>query len=291
MVATFNLVRGKTIMFFLFFTLSGFAQVNLRDYVVDSLFPQLEYDYPSVRDFYLGLDAHSDFDPKEMETLLIYALRNNDTTFFLNTLTIFQEKYGFTISLDHNMELYNEVYRKGLSDKKGVLKDAKSLYYAKNNRARFINDMLNKAYNLDQVYRISYYAPYRNPIHNNEVIINTLDSMLYMIDNINFLIFNHYCVTNKVMINNFDFGNSSHERFQFILAHRLRHKDKDFVPLFELLNVNGVNAYIQNKINSSVFKMFDKIMNDAYGFQVFGFMKNVPVNKDFSTNIKGPYYK
>lgn len=281
----------KIVLCFFLLAPNAIAQVNFRDYVRDSILTKVDSNYTYVKQFYIDLDSNSRFEPKEMEKLLIASLQNNDTAFFLSCLPDLKNKYGFTISGESTLELYNMVNRKNLIDKVNVLlKDAQSQYFKNNTQAYSLHNIMNKAFDLDQKYR-DYYGRFRFNEWNNDLINKSLDSMLYRVDFINFLIIEQFCILHICFINNFDFGNGSYEKVQLIFAHVLRHKNSDYTKMFELLNNYAVKAYRENKISSEIFRLFDTLISNEYGFQYFGFVENVEVNKNLIVNIKGPYYK
>lgn len=281
----------KIVICFFLLAPNAIAQVNFRDFVRDSILTKVDSNYTFVKQFYINLDSNSRFAPKEMEKLLIASLQNNDTTFFLHCLPDLKYKYGFTISVESTLELYNIVHRKNLIDKVNILlKDAQSQYFINNTQAYSVHNIMNKAFDLDQIYR-DYYGRFRFNEWNNDLINKSLDSMLYQVDLINFLIIEQYCTLHNGFINNFDFGNGSYEKVQLIFAHVLRHKNSDYTKMFELLNNYAVKAYRENKISSDIFRLFDALIFKEYGFQYFGFVENAQVNKNLIVNIKGPYYK
>lgn len=278
------------VLFIIFFSQSNLAgQLNFQDYFKDSLVANIGENYTQLKHVYKLYNDSIPIVPKVMEMVLEYALRNNDTTFYLNALEKLSKNFGLTISHEENRVLYEVVVDKNL------LKRSKELclvgynrFYESHPQSRTVNNILNGCYKFDQSFR-DFYGNLRHEKGWHDTIHSKLDALLYDVDRLNYYIMKEYCVKNKTFINNLDFGNTFYERFEFLLFHNIRH-NKNMMEIINFVNEYGSIAYKNNKINKSVFLMCDKFYSKLYGYQCFGFLKDLKMDPNFIPLVRGPYY-
>jgi hypothetical protein len=285
----FSNLRFHFLIFILFSQINLLSQINFQDYFKDSLVANIDQNYSKLKQVYSLYNDSISIDPKVMEQVLEFSLRNNDTTFYFDALEKLSENFGFTFSNEENRILYEVVADKNLFKRsKAICAIGYNKYYESHPQSRTVNSLLNGCHKFDQSFR-GFYGNLRHDQRWSDTIYSKLDELLYEVDRLNFYVMKEYCIKNKTFINNLDFGNSYYERFEFLLYHNIRHNE-NMMEVINFVNEYGSIAYKSNKINKSVFLMCDEFYSKISGYQCFGFLKNIKIDPDFIPLIKGPYF-
>lgn len=267
----------KTFVFiFIFLTYNSFGQ-NPVFRLMDSISSIADTNYYLGKKALINLEHKYTVDPAEKLLFLVQSLKNKDIKYFKKSIHKLIINNGFRYSKD-NHELYNRyshitkyLIENGLEE--WLLNESAKNYYkwVKNNPKAFeVRCQMENLLEVDQT-RTYFYEMWSNKLLDSAEIAQELRK--FDNDNLNNLI----KITNSIGIlpNHFDHGIGTYYLWQISFYHNFY--PETIIEVWNKMLPYIEDAYFSGKIGSGLFQLYDFQLNMLFGYQYYGFLKNVPV--------------
>ena len=265
------------VLFYLFTNNLYFAQNPSYKFFWDSIDPILITNYPKAKELFISLEKKHEIDPNIKKFLAVKSLQKNDIEYFKITMQNLIEKQGYKyskydLSLE-SKESSEEKLSSLLKEKKmenWMFQQSDSLYpvWVKNNPKSFeVKKKIEELSILDQAMRVGF---------------TDLDSVVWDViakkDYASLKILLKLCDSNGILPNDFDQGIGVYINWSFVFLHNIKSYQtfeiwNEMFPYIE-------KTYLAGKITSDCFLMYDLTLAQFYGYQYYGFLKDVPIKDE-----------
>jgi hypothetical protein len=271
------MLRSNFLLLFLLLAKGpSFSQNHSYRIIYDSINQIIDRDYYKAKRIYLEVDKQQGIDPSEKLNFLASALENNDTKYFKREIRKLMKYHGYKFS-QYDIGLKGPI--KELVMEKGMqawmFQKSEKLYpiWMKNNpRAFEIKKKIDELYAIDQSRR--YFFGSSSDCDSACYAWNSITVM--DLDNLHTII--QLCDDSGILPNQYDHGVATLYKWQLIFLHTL--KTDKIVEVWEFALPYLEKTYFAGKIDDSFFRIYDQLLSEYYGYQYYGFEKNVPVKDE-----------
>lgn len=265
-------MKIATLILFLSLNIFCNAQNPSFRIIFENIYPIISTDYTRAKQMFIDLEKNHIIDPAEKLLFLYESLRNDDISYFKSEIKGLMENSGYRYSkiersFDDNLTLL--INEKGLEE--WIFSQSDSLYpiWVKNNpRAFEIRKKIDELIIRDQMRGFVYYQ---------DSACN-LGQELKKLDLSNFYDLMSLVDKNGILPNHIDHGLGTYYTWQIILLHNL-YSDR-FYEIWERILPYIEKTYFAGKIGDDLFRLYDQCMARQFGYQYYGFEKNIPIKDE-----------
>jgi hypothetical protein len=263
------------------------GQNSMYKIIHDSIYPNLEQNFPFAKKQFVKHYESNLFDPGETAFFCYFLLENDEIKLYKRVVKHLSKNFGWGISFVYPSLVKNtsaeflisKIYQKGLynwtlnATKKNEIK-----WIAKNPKKHEIGNRITILFNSDQFLR----KVLMNFNKSNDFIDSDIEAkVLFGDDRILTELIGLSVENDSLLPNNFDNGVGISGKVQIIILHNL--KNDHFLDNWNLLLPFIEKTYFAGRISSSIFKAYDIAHEIHFGTQYFGTLDmNIPI-KDMST--------
>lgn len=267
------------LIFIVFSSIFSYSQNLSYITIYDSIYPIINENYWKAKDMWIGLEKKYPIDNRERLLFINYSYKNKDMEFFKQQLRNLIINNGFEINEKlFWLNCYNEITSKGKLTKwyEKIHQKYHKKWIIKNIKKLEVINLIEQIYIKDQIL-VSLYQNKTDTCNalkdiNNYIkkeCFNNLSAILNISKNYGGL------------PNAFDYPLSIMGKIEIIILHNLK-DSTNMEKNWNLILPYIENAYFDNKISNSSFKMYDKCLYEYFGYQYYGTIKNAPI-KDIET--------
>lgn len=263
LISHFKALSQKKPYFFIYENLDSLVSVN---------------GYEHTKQLIQSYDKKFTVYPDEVLRFLDYSLDNEDVIYYKTCIKSFSKKYGYILSkndtidlkymgdgtfvkkieknglIDWTMETTQKNYKKWISNNPDVININRKLY-ALEQKDQYLRIITASFMHLDSAY-------YAKELENGDY--DNLLSLLQI-----------YKENDSIIPNSFDNG-VKHPQAWLVIWHNIKNPNQ-FNTTWALLMPYIEKTYFAGKIGVYYFQVIDYWMNEFYGEQYYGTLKNVPI--------------
>lgn len=276
-------------MKYFFFLVSFFilnsanAQNPSYGFIYDSIFPLTTNNYKKAKDLFLQIEEQYKVDPNETFLFVKKSLQNNDLPFFKSKIKNLIEDHGLRYSNQEYSLVFDYEFTTLLKENNieaWMVKQSDSLFpiWVKNNpRAYEIQRKMHELLIIDQGLR-STRLPVSDSICDVWTIIEQqdYDNLFALLSTVD---------SSRVLPNNFDHGIGVYNLWKIVFLHNI--KTTKIEDIWNLMQPYLEKTFLEGKISDDCFYMLDYHSSNQFGYQYFGYIKDVPIKtKDNLVEIR-----
>ena len=283
-------MKHISFLFLVAFQLSAFSQNKSWQYYQDTIQPLLNSNkYSEAKQKFIALKKSDNIDPDYKLFFIQYSLMYDDTSFYKSEVKQLMSKHGLQIDytdsllIDEKYSVFN--YLKSDKIKIWSVINSNSRYgrwSKKNQRSIKIKEAIKLAKERDQLVRTITFSFYPKIQRYDSLCFNNVyfayKNEIADVDTKNCHLVEELCKLNgNYLPNNFDNGIGTFNSISLFISHNLKQgtnieylRTKIF-PYIE-------QAYLDGKVDATLFYAYDNRMNQYYGYQYYGTLPDsVPV--------------
>lgn len=252
----------------------GISQNNSFRIIFDSINPIVSDNYPKAKRIMRSLERKYQVDPAEKLNFLYVSLENNDIHYFKREIKKMLKYHGFKFSKhDKSRNSFQNSFVELVNSKQlgDWLCEKSDKYYPrwiKNHPEAFeIKRKIDELFIKDQM-RVDIYI---QDSLCSQIILGQINA----IDKNNLKSLLQLCDSKGILPNHIDHGVGTYYPWQTILLHNM--KSDDFFEVWEEILPYIEKTYFAGKIGDDLFRLYDQMLHQFFGYQFFGFEKNAPI--------------
>jgi hypothetical protein len=256
-----------------------FSQNESFRIISEKIDPICSTNYEGAKKIFQEIEEKYQIDPAEKLLFLKYSLENNDIRYFKSSMKKLIKNNGYNYAIEDSkfkQRNFNFIELIRLKEVESWLIKKSEKYYPiwiKNHQHAFSIKL-----KIDQLIVKDQMRGYFCRIYDQDSTVGA-DKMLAEIDYSNFRELLILADENGILPNHIDHGIGTYYSWQGILLHNLKTvSGKDyFLKIWEEILPYIEKTYFSGKIGYDLFQLYDQFLAQNYGYQYYGFEKNVPV--------------